>query len=323
LATVTPFRPNTTNYRDMIANYPAFHLPHSLLTQIYRLVPWAFHQTRAASDCHASGCRVPNVKQWRTHPGEAFMNAVMEFPIVLRPSGAVRPCATCGVRRISVCDAIPEAHLARLGAVAIGGVARPGTLFIEEADDATAFFNIVSGTARLYKLLPDGRRQITGFANGGSFLGLAVSDFYAFSAEAIDTVRYCRFPRIALRALMRDFPRMEERLLKVASTELVAAQEQMLLLGRKSARERVASFLMARARLASARATGDQRAPVSFVLPMTRGDIADYLGMTIETVVRTLKKLRDERLIEVNNTQDVVITDANGLRALAEGSHRA
>jgi len=217
-----------------------------------------------------------------------------------------------------------------LGAVAIGGVARPGTLFIEEADDATAFFNIVSGTARLYKLLPDGRRQITGFANGGSFLGLAVSDFYAFSAEAIDTVRYCRFPRIALRALMRDFPRMEERLLKVASTELVAAQEQMLLLGRKSARERVASFLMARARLApghppvvpNGHPDGDERAPRGFVLPMTRGDIADYLGMTIETVVRTLKKLRDERLIEVTNTQDVVIKDVTGLRSLAEGSHR-
>jgi CRP/FNR family transcriptional regulator len=251
----------------------------------------------------------------------------MEFSIVPRPSGPVRPCATCRVRRVSVCDAIPEAHLARLGAVAIGGVARPGTLFIEEADDATAFFNIVSGTARLYKLLPDGRRQITGFANGGSFLGLAVSDFYAFSAEAIDTVRYCRFPRIALRALMRDFPRMEERLLKVASTELVAAQEQMLLLGRKSARERVASFLMARARLPLGHQIAipgpEPRASPGFVLPMTRGDIADYLGMTIETVVRTLKKLRDEKLIEVTNTQDVVITDVTGLHSLAEGSHRA
>jgi CRP-like cAMP-binding protein len=67
---------------------------------------------------------------------------------------------------------------------------------------------------------------------------------------------------------------------------------------------------------------GDERAPRGFVLPMTRGDIADYLGMTIETVVRTLKKLRDERLIEVTNTQDVVIKDVTGLRSLAEGSHR-
>jgi CRP/FNR family transcriptional regulator, anaerobic regulatory protein len=244
------------------------------------------------------------------------MNAVTEFPIVLKPLGGTRPCATCNVRQISICDAIPEADLARLGACAIGGVARPGTLFIAEADPAVAFFNIISGTARLYKLLPDGRRQITGFADGGNFLGLAVSDTYAFSAEAIDTVHYCLFPRIRLRALMHDFPHMEARLLKFASTELVAAQEQMLLLGRKSAHERVASFLMARSRLAAAR-----NSAARFVLPMARGDIADYLGITIETVVRTLRKLRNEGLIAVTNTSEVVICDATALQWLANGSH--
>jgi CRP/FNR family transcriptional regulator len=241
------------------------------------------------------------------------MNAITAFPIVLKPLGGLRPCATCSVRQISICDAIPETDLARLGACAIGGVARPGTLFIAEADPATAFFNITSGTARLYKLLPDGRRQITGFADGGNFLGLAVSDTYAFSAEAIDTVRYCIFPRLRLRALMQDFPHMEARLLKFASTELVAAQEQMLLLGRKSAQERVASFLMARSRLAATR---------ECVLPMARGDIADYLGITIETVVRTLRKLRNEGMIEVTNTSEVVICDRTALQCLASGSHR-
>jgi CRP/FNR family transcriptional regulator, anaerobic regulatory protein len=246
------------------------------------------------------------------------MNAVTEFPIVLRPLGGTHPCAACIVRQISICDAIPATDLARLGACAIGGVARPGTLFIAEADPAVAFFNIISGTARLYKLLPDGRRQITGFADGGSFLGLAVSDTYAFSAEAIDAVRYCMFPRIRLRALMHDFPHLEGRLLKFASAELVAAQEQMLLLGRKSAHERVASFLMARSRLAAA-----QNSPPRFVLPMARGDIADYLGITIETVVRTLRKLRNEGLIAVTNTSEVVICDATALQWLANGSHRS
>jgi CRP/FNR family transcriptional regulator len=246
------------------------------------------------------------------------VSVALDFPVASMPRGALRPCATCEVRHTSVCDAIPEAYLGRLGASAIGGVARPGTLFIEEFDQATAFFNITSGTARLYKLLPDGRRQITGFATGGNFLGLAVSDTYAFSAEAVDTVRYCRFPRARLRALISDFPLMEERLMKVASRELVAAQEQMLLLGRKSARERVASFLMAQSRLGASSGASEIR----FVLPMARGDIADYLGITIETVVRTLKKLRDERMIEVTNTSEVVIRDRTALRHLAEGSHR-
>jgi CRP/FNR family transcriptional regulator, anaerobic regulatory protein len=229
---------------------------------------------------------------------------------------ALRPCATCGVRRASVCGAIPELELARLGATATGGIARPGTLFIAEGEGAAAFFNITSGTARLYKLLPDGRRQITGFANGGDFLGLAVSDTYAFSAEAIDTVRYCRFPRERLRALMLDFPQMAERLLEFASIELVAGQEQMLLLGRKTAQERVASFLMAQSRLGLA----GHRSPARFMLRMARGDIADYLGLTIETVVRTLKKLRDSGMIEVTNTSEVVINDVVSLRRLADCS---
>ena len=244
------------------------------------------------------------------------MSAVLDYPIVLKP-GSLRPCATCVVRETSVCDAVPRSDLARLGAAAIGGIARPGIQFISESEPATSFFNIISGTVRLYKLLPDGRRQITGFANGGSFLGLAVSDTYAFSAEAIDVVRYCRFPRVRLRRLMRDFPEMEERLLKFASTELVAAQEQMLLLGRKSARERVASFLLTRSRLASA----GQRSSAHFVLPMARGDIADYLGITIETVVRTLKRLREDVIIDVTNTSDIEVLDPIALRTLANGSH--
>jgi CRP/FNR family transcriptional regulator len=242
------------------------------------------------------------------------MNAVMDYPVVWPPSSGVRPCATCLVRQTSVCDAIPERDLLRLGETAIGGIAKPGKIFIAEGDQATAFFNITSGTARLYKLMPDGRRQITGFANGGNFLGLAVSHGYAFSAEAVDTVRYCRFPRAGLRALMRDFPLLEERLLRIASTELVAAQEQMLLLGRKSARERVASFLVTRSRIATS--------PARFVLPMGRGDIADYLGLTIETVVRTLKKLRDDGMIEVVNTLDVAIREPAALQRLADGSQR-
>jgi CRP/FNR family transcriptional regulator len=217
----------------------------------------------------------------------------------------------CGKRVF--CDAIPEADLRRLAGSAVGGVASPGTLFIEEGDRAAALFDITSGTARLYKLLPDGRRQITGFANGGSVLGLAVSGTYAFSAGAINTVRYCRFPRDRLRALIRDLPAMDERLLKFASTELAAAQEQMLLLGRKSARERMASFVLTRSRLG-------RHSPESFVLPKARGDIADYLGLTIETVVRTLKKLRDSGMIEVTNTSKMIIRDRTSLRCLADGS---
>jgi len=221
----------------------------------------------------------------------------------------------CGVRATSVCNAIDDAHLARLAAVAVTIDADPGKAFIEEGEPADNFFNITPGTAKLFKLLPDGRRQIIGFAGAGHFLGLAVSDTSAFSAEAIDKVRYCRFPRRRLRTLLDDFPALETRLLELATNELVAAQEQMLLLGRKTALERLASFLVAQSRLGGP--CGPRRTRIT--VPMTRSDIADYLGLTIETVSRTMTKLRTDKLIELPGPHDVVLRDLTNLERLAGG----
>lgn len=241
-------------------------------------------------------------------------------PLVLEPLHATQTCATCAARATSVCNAIEDKDLDRLAATAVSMTVRPGHVFIEEGDTAEYFFNVTAGTAKLFKLLPDGRRQITGFAGMGVFLGLAVSTSYAFSAEAVDAMRICRFSRSKLRALLDDFPAMEKRLLEVASNELVAAQEQMLLLGRKTARERLASFLVARADLAmQCGAPPPRRLPQTVALPMTRGDIADYLGLTIETVSRTITRLKSEGLIEVPNSSEVVVLDPPGLRELATG----
>ena len=193
----------------------------------------------------------------------------------VRPS---EPCAACDARSFSVCNAIDARDLDRLAALATPLVVEAGRTFIEEGEPAECFFNVTGGTAKLFKLLPDGRRQITGFATTGAFLGLAVSSTYAFGAEALDPMRICRFSRPKLRALLDDFPAMEKRLLEVASNELVAAQEQMLLLGRKTARERLASFLVNRAASLPNGTGGVQRNGVRMTLPMTRSDIADYLG---------------------------------------------
>jgi len=224
-------------------------------------------------------------------------------------------CTHCDARPHSVCNAVPAAEMARLAAASTAGVAEPGTCFISEGARADAFFNITAGTARLFKLLPDGRRQIMGFAGVGHFIGLAISETFTFSAEAIDHVHYCRFSRPRLRALLDDFPAMEQKLLEVASSELVAAQDQMLLLGRKTARERLASFLISESR----NNAGCYLPRTRFALPMTRGDIADYLGLTIETVSRTLTRLRQEGLIEIPSAGDIIILDRDGLERLAEG----
>ena len=237
-------------------------------------------------------------------------------PVVLDPHGAANTCANCDARPHSVCNAVPDADIARLTAIAVVTHAEPGTTFIQEGDPASHFFNISAGTVRMYKLLPDGRRQITGFASAGHFLGLAVSESYAFNAEAIDTVRYCRFPRAKLRQLIDDYPAMEKRLMRVASGELVAAQDQMLLLGRKNARERLASFLLARGPAAES----GHAPPRRFGLPMSRGDIADYLGLTIETISRTMTKLKGDGMIDYAGAADMMIMDHGALRGLADGN---
>jgi len=243
------------------------------------------------------------------------MITLQSRPIALDPHGRVDPCGRCEARPYSVCNAIPDEDMSRLAAVAVVTEVVAGSTFIEESDPAHSFFNITRGTAKLFKLLPDGRRQITGFAGVGHFLGLAVSDTYAFSAEAIEPVRYCRFPRARLRLLLDDFPAMEKRLLEVAANELVAAQEQMLLLGRKTARERMASFLAMQSR----QGVACRQPRLRFPLPMTRSDIADYLGLTIETVSRTLTRFRSEGLIDIPAQSEVVILNRRALESLAGG----
>ncbi len=235
--------------------------------------------------------------------------------VVPDPQGGIDPCYSCVARPLSVCNAIGDSDLARLAAAAVVIEARAGRTFIDEGQPADCFFNVTAGSAKLFKLLPDGRRQITGFVGIGHFLGLAVSDTYAFSAEAMEPVRYCRFSRTRLRALLDDFPLMEKRLLEVAATELVAAQEQMLLLGRKTARERLASFLLLQSRQGLPCGSSRSR----FTLPMSRGDIADYLGLTIETVSRTLTRLRSERLIDLVSQSEISVLDPHRLESLAGG----
>jgi CRP/FNR family transcriptional regulator len=249
------------------------------------------------------------------------MNTCGPRPILVARNVAQSHCVDCDARHRSVCNAIGDADIERLAAVAMPRRIEKGQVFIEEGRPAGDFFNITFGTAKLYKMLPDGRQQITGFASAGHFLGLAVSDTYAFSAEAIESIELCRFSRPKLRTLLDDFPLLEKRLLETACNELVAAQEQMLLLGRKTARERVASFLAMR--LSEGIACGLSRDRIT--LPMTRAEIADYLGLTIETVSRTLTRFKTEGKIGLPSRDEVEIRDPHWLSGVATGqdSHAA
>ncbi len=242
----------------------------------------------------------------------------------MRPAqpGAMRletGCDQCGARASNVCSTLAFKDLDRLARIAEPMIFAPGQSFIRESSPAEHFFNITSGTARLFKMLADGRQQITGFAGEGHFLGLAVPTAYAYGAEAVDTVRLCRYPRQRLMRLLAEFPAMERRMLEEVSNELVAAQEQMLLLGRKNARERIASFLVRRMAITPLR-HGVALPRIAMVrLPMARRDIGDYLGMTIETVSRTLGTMKREGMIAIPDPARIVIQRPAALLALANG----
>lgn len=225
-------------------------------------------------------------------------------------------CDTCGARPLSVCGSIDEGHIGQLDALAEHIVIGTGAALIREGDPANHVFNITSGSVRVYKLLQDGRRQITGFLFAGDFLGLATGDTYVFSAEAVEPATACRFRKSDYRALVRDTPALESALLDRANHELAAAQNQMLLLGRKTALERIATFLLDLPALDPARATvaGDVR------LPMTRSEIADYLGLTIETVSRVLTRLKTSGVIRLVSLTELRIERPDRLRALADGA---
>ena len=225
------------------------------------------------------------------------------------------PCAGCAARILSVCDALDDSDLGRLAEItSVQDVARH-QVFVTEGDTANHFFNITEGTVKVYKLLPDGRQQITGFLFAGDFLGLSFLDKYGCSAEAITEVRCCRFARKQFAALLADFPEMERRLLNIASNELVAAQDQMVLLGRKNAREKVSTFLL----MLSRRAVHAGRTADPVILPMTRTEIADYLGLTVETVSRTFTELKKDGVIELPDASVAHLSNRAALEDISEG----
>jgi CRP-like cAMP-binding protein len=177
-------------------------------------------------------------------------------------------------------------------------------------EPAEYLYKVVSGTVRTYKILSDGRRQIGGFYLPGDIFGLEFGDEHALSAEAITDVKVLVVKRSALDNLANRDPRFARQLFALTSRELSRVQERVLLLI-KSAQERVASFLL---EMATRTPAGNSIGCGSSVeLPMSRQDIADYLGLTIETVSRTLTALESASAIEVRTSRRIFLRNPSAL----------
>ena len=226
------------------------------------------------------------------------------------------PCDDCEVRERSFCSALEGQEFARLAAIVSSRSYDARQTIVQEGDQAEFLLNVISGTVKIYRALPDGRMLVVGFLSEGDFMGVPAARHYTVSAEAVTPVEMCVFPRRSFDRLLNEFPTLEHRLFELATNEVAAARDHMLLLGRKTAREKVASFLVAMA----AKANCAQTAMPCVRLAMTRAEIADYLGLTMETVSRTLTALRNEGAIVLHSSDQLLLARPAELRRIAAGT---
>ncbi|MBL8894528.1 MAG: Crp/Fnr family transcriptional regulator [Rhizobiales bacterium] len=225
-------------------------------------------------------------------------------------------CRQCTVRHRAVCGAMDEEQLAKLSAIAHRRKVPVGQIIMSDQEPASFFANIISGTIKLTKTTADGRQQIVGLLFPPDFLGRAFRRSNPYFAEAASDLEICVFPKDAFERLAGDYPELEHRLFERALDELDAAREWMLLLGRKTAEEKVADFLYLLARRSRMTHCADH-ATASFELPLSRADIADYLGLTIETVSRQLTRLKTSGIIRLLNNRLIEVPDLDALSATA------
>jgi CRP/FNR family transcriptional regulator len=184
-----------------------------------------------------------------------------------------------------------------------------------EGDAVSHVYRIETGALALFRVLADGRRQVMGFAYPGDVVGLGVDDEYTMNAQAVKPTRVRCLSITSLRQSAAGDPELGLKLYEAMARELAATRDLMLTTGQRSAMERVAGFLLALSR----RNQRNGQDAASIELPMTRTDIGDFLGLTIETVSRTLTKLKRMRLIGLAQSNQVALLDIDHLVRLADG----
>lgn len=183
-----------------------------------------------------------------------------------------------------------------------------------EGDEARFFFEVLEGVLCNYKIFADGRRQVISFAYRGDIVGFGQGVAHRFDCDALSRARVQVIPKSSLLLAAKERPELSERLLDVAASQVASMQEHSMLLGRKTAAEKIATFLVDLAERAGAVDEG----PVRLLLPMTRADMADYLGLTVETVSRNITKLKVLKIIGLPSAGVLTIIDFERLQDLAE-----
>jgi CRP/FNR family transcriptional regulator len=222
-------------------------------------------------------------------------------------------CGDCPIRNRAVCSASAPDELSALDAAKSYRDYAPGAEIVAEGEDVTAVGSIVSGVVGLQRTMEDGRRQMVGLLFPSDFIGRPFRTTAPYDAVAVTDVRMCMFQRSKFASIMERNRSLEHRLLEMTMDELDAAREWMLLLGRMSALEKLARFLLMLARRASSLESRAVRSGDRLVIPLSRESIAEHLGLTIETVSRVFSKFRRDGLIDLPRPNLVRLRDQTGL----------
>lgn len=252
------------------------------------------------------------------------MEAVQSRGIGTRfvPRGGL--CEKCQVRGETSCSALDNSELVRLASITVPKRLNKGQTLFNEGEEARFAFNIRSGVLRLVNLLPDGTRHVIGFGFPGDMLGFTTHGDYTCSAETLEPVEACAYPRDKLLPMLDETPPLKTMILNMAISEIDKLQKQTLLLAHKSAIARVATFLWhlydENTKYRNViRCTGGR---VEIDLSIPRRDIADHLGITVETTSRCFSRLREDGVICLERPNHVVILMPDVLQEMAQSHTR-
>ncbi|MEX0281907.1 MAG: transcriptional regulator FnrL [Arenibacterium sp.] len=220
-------------------------------------------------------------------------------------------CADCPIRHRAVCARCEEDELARLEEIKYYRSFEAGQTIVWSNDPVEFVGSVVSGVASLTQTMEDGRTQMVGLLLPSDFVGRPGRTGSPYNVIATSDVVMCCFRRKPFEKLMAETPRIAHRLLEMTLDELDAAREWMLVLGRKTAREKIASLLSIIARRDPALTAPGPR--VEFDLPLTREAMADYLGLTLETVSRQMSALKRDGVITLDGKRRVIVPDLETL----------
>ncbi|MBD3763883.1 MAG: Crp/Fnr family transcriptional regulator [Rhodobacterales bacterium] len=222
-------------------------------------------------------------------------------------------CGDCPIRHRAVCARCEADELARLEQIKYYRSYEAGQTVIWAGDKMDFVASVVTGVATLTQTMEDGRRQMVGMLLPSDFVGRPGRQNAAYDVTATTDLVMCCFRKKPFEELMATTPHIAQRLLEMTLDELDAAREWMLLLGRKTAREKIASLLAIIGRRDAALHLARRSGPMVFDLPLTREEMADYLGLTLETVSRQVSALKRDGVIQLEGKRHIIVPNLDRL----------